>query len=508
MSLNVRYTLKLLGLLIILLSLSMGFPLVWAITAENNGNGGVLSSSAFSWAIASGVILGLLFLACGYKAKKFFGNREALLLVSLSWGVGAGVAALPYFLWAIFSGSSPFLSFENSYFEAMSSLTTTGATILTNIEVIPESLLLWRAFTHWIGGLGIVVIFIALFPSFGVRSKKMFSFESSGISTDGSGANIKDTSRNLLMIYLGLSFSQIVIMKIVDPSLSWFVILNHGLATIATGGFSSFNSSTGVLLPSVQWVLIAFMAIGGVNFRLYQNLLTGHFRSVFTNSELRTYILILSIGSFIVFISISSQPYDLTTGEPAVFSFHQRIRDAIFHVVSMQTTTGFTSADFDQWGGVAKAVLVFLMFVGGCGGSTAGGIKVIRILSATKVILHELEKSFRPNVVRSIKIGDQSLSEQQRTSVVAYVLGILVLTALGAGGLLVFEVQITGTTAITAAIACINNIGPGLDAVGATMNYGWFSGPSKMLLCLLMAMGRLEVFAIMVIFMPRFWHQH
>jgi trk system potassium uptake protein TrkH len=252
----------------------------------------------------------------------------------------------------------------------------------------------------------------------------------------------------------------------------------------------------------VHVVIIAFMLLAGINFALYQQLLHGHWRAVKKDPELRCYLAIILVATGIVTYSVMQ-----TQGADNANGFVETTRQSLFQVVSMQTTTGFCSADFDTWGFAAKATLVALMFVGGCAGSTGGGIKVVRIMIAFKVLLTEIEHVYRPKVVRLVKIGKTTIDADLKLSTLVYVLGIGVLFVLGAALLMLFESEngIDITTAATASIATLNNIGPGLAKVGATQNYAWFTAPSKILMSALMLLGRLEMFTLIVLLSPRFW---
>ncbi len=234
-------------------------------------------------------------------------------------------------------------------------------------------------------------------------------------------------------------------------------------------------------------------------------MLKGKTRQVLKNSELRFYFFIIVVATTIITSTIIDSNYHLTTGDEAPHGFFQAFTDSLFQVLSIVTTTGFATVNFEEWGIIAKATLVVLMITGGSGGSTAGGIKLIRILTTLKMLSLELERSFRPNVIRPIKIGTHSVDESERTTVLAYVIGILLLFVIGASLLLLTEENISAITALTASLASVNNIGPGFEKVGAIENYGWFSDAGKAIICILMPIGRLEVFAVLVIFMPKFW---
>ncbi len=506
MNLNYRVVIRQLGLLLFVLSALIGavglFGVVdhWGGATKSTGDVEALFLTAFGGLMAGGLLH-----VFGRRMSENFGQREALLLVALSWILGAGLAALPFRLWAISRADTSiphqFDQFVNCYFEAMSGLTTTGATVIESLATLPRSMLLWRSLTQWLGGLGIVVLFVAVLPMLGVGSRRVYRVEAPGPSPEGVQPRIRDTARILWMIYVGLTGAEILALKI--AGMSWFDSVCHTLTTLATGGFSTQDASAAAY-PStaVNVIIIAFMLFAGINFALYQQLLHGHWRAVKKDPELRCYLVIILVATGIVTFSIMQTPdADRADG------FAQAARQSLFQVVSMQTTTGFCSADFDTWGFAAKATLVALMFVGGCAGSTGGGIKVVRIMIAVKVLLTEIEHIYRPKVVRLVKIGKTTIDADLKLSTLVYVLGIGVLFVLGAALLMLFESEngIDVTTAATASIATLNNIGPGLAKVGATQNYAWFTAPSKIVMSILMLLGRLEMFTLIVLLSPRFW---
>ena len=510
---NLTFIAKILGQLLLLLSIAMVMGLLWALGEKYTATHIILTHNhvinAFIATIAIGLFLGLILKYIGRKSEAYLGRREALLLVSLTWFLGAGISALPFWLWALqhqfpFGADAAFKSYINCYFEAMSGLTTTGSTILSQVQSIPNGLLLWRAFTHWLGGLGIVVIFVALLPGIAGGTKQLYHVEASGLG-GGNQVSIRETARWLVLIYLLFTFLEILFLKIADPQMSWFDNFVHTFATLSSGGFSSYNASVGALSPTVQWIISLFMLIAGVNFGLYHSLIKRQYGHVFKNSELLLYLAITVTAFCCILITIWDAPYQSTTGVDAPMEPLSRARDALFQTLSIQTGTGFATVNFDQWGNSAKAILVFLMLVGGCGGSTCGGIKVIRLLSVSKIIGLELEKSYRPHVLRPIRIGGHILNDSQRIAVLSYITVIFILTGIASVLLLLIEQDLDAATALTATLASICNVGPGLAGVGAMENYGWFSAGSKTLLCILMALGRLEVFAVAVIFLPKFW---
>lgn len=512
MILDVRGTLRHLGFL--LFGISAFILLMAVFAAGDRALGGRTDSADFRALLATvfvGTILGGLLVLIGRKGAEALGQREALLLVALGWLAGAGLAAIPFRAWAALrpdAGVVPhsFDLYVNCYFEAMSGFTTTGATVLQSVATLPRSLLLWRATTHWLGGLGIVVLFVAVLPMLGVGGRRVYRVEAPGPSPEGVMPRIQDTARILWFIYLGLTIAEIVALK--ACGMSWFDSICHTMATLATGGFSTVDSSiAGFQSNAVHLVIIAFMILAGVNFGLYQQLLHRRWRTVLQDAELRTYLVIMCIATVIVTVSLLRREAGLGGTGGQGISLADGVRDGLFQVVSIQTTTGFCSADFDTWGFAAKATLLTLMFIGASAGSTGGGIKVVRIIIAAKVLLAELEHVYRPKVVRSVKIGQTTIDADLKRSTLVYILSIAILFAIGTVALMLFESDqgIDITTAATASAATLNNIGPGLAKVGATHNYAWFGTPSKVVMCALMALGRLEMFAIIVLFSPRFW---
>lgn len=506
---NFRIVLKQLGWLLGVLSAGIFLVGLWGLV---QAIGGDTSESAAVWGlmltVAAGLAVGGGLWWFGRGDVGQLGRREALLLVALSWFLAAGVSGLPFLIWHHLSDAPldpAFVSFTNCYFEAMSGLTGTGATVLSDIESIPRSLLLWRAGTHWLGGLGIVVLFVAVLPMLGVGGKRLFRVESSGPTPEGVQPRIQEAARALWYIYSALTLAEISALLLVG--MEPFEAVCHTFATLATGGFSTRNASAAAFGPGVHMVMIVFMMLAGVNFALYHHLARGRWRLLVEDRELRAYLMFLGAGSILVVWSLLTYGTLAANGGRSLPSRPQALLDGVFQVVSIQTSTGFCTVDFDRWHFTAKAVMVLLMFIGGSAGSTSGGIKVVRIVMMGKILWAEIERVFRPNVVRPVKLGRLTVDADMKLATVSYVLMIVLLFGIGTGGLMLFEraPEITITTAATATAATLNLVGPGLDAVGAVQNYGWFSGPSKWLMCVLMALGRLEVFAILVLIDPRFW---
>jgi len=511
---NVRYVISRLGLLFVVLSALMLFmtaAVFFLPEALMRHEVDPEARLALMLSAGIGAVAGGLMWILNRRAARILGRREALLLVALSWIVGAALSALPYYLWASLDDMSdvghPFAGFISCYFEAMSGLTTTGATVLADIEALPRSLLFWRATTHWVGGLGIVVLFVAILPSLGVGGKKLFKVEAPGPRKRGIQPRIAEAARVIGLIYLGLTLGVFMALWLFTP-MNWLDAICHAFATMATGGFSTRNASIAAYDSlSADIIIMIFMLLAGVNFGLYFHLLRGQAGLVWRDTELRVYLATIAIASLVVVGTLLEQRIVSSAGAEVEPSAAAAVRHGVFQVVSIQTTTGFVTADFDRWGFFPKTALVILMFIGGSAGSTAGGIKVIRIWMTLRIMLAEIERIFRPQAVRPLRVGGTTIDDMLKLATVSYVLGILVLCLIGALLLMFLEPAgtIDFTTAATASAATLNNIGPGLARVGAIQNFGWFSDASKVVMTILMALGRLEVFAIIVLFSPRFW---
>jgi len=510
MNLNLRYVMRQLGLVLGVLSACMLLVLLFQ-TARYYGGAPLHRDAVQAIGVTIGIgcaVAVILWFVGQYRMLEVLGRREALLLVALTWLLGAVLAGLPYWVWACLTQEAdahPFASPISCYFEAMSGLTTTGATVLRDTHSIPPTLLLWRAMTHWLGGLGIVVLFVAVLPTLGVGGKKLFQIES-GIEAAGVRPRIRQTARLLWSIYLGLTVIQIIALHL--AGLTWFDSICHTFATLATGGFSTENASIGYYQsPVIECIVMLFMMLGGINFGLYYYILQRRPRRVWRDPELRAFLVILLAMIAIVTISLTGTTIVTTTGEKVAGGFGQSVRFAAFQVISIHTTTGFATADFNQWPLLAKAVLVLLMFFGATAGSTSGGIKLIRILIAGKVMISDVERVYRPRVIRTIRLGSRTIDLGLRQGVLIYIMHYLMLFALAGTVLLLIEpaARLDVTSAFTASVVTLSNVGPGLGAVGAVENYSFFSAPSKLLLSLLMCLGRLELYAIFVLLAPRFW---
>lgn len=449
------------------------------------------------------------------SAPRHLARREAVLLVSMSWIVGALYAAMPYWLWERIGPpelhEQSLVTFSACFFEAMSGLTTTGATVIQDIEAMPRGLLVWRALTQWIGGLGIVVLFVAVLPSLGVGGKRLFVAESTGPSPVGLRPHIRETARILWLTYVVLSVVAFTAYALLGMNV--YEAACQALTTVSTAGFSTRNASfASFQSPAIEWTAIVIMFLSGISFALYFRAIRRGWRQLIHDSELRLYAFLVVLVIVIATAALMGRGSPIVlVGSPELAplepTFWNSLRSAVFTVVSLQTTTGYCTADFDYWPRIGIAVLLLVGFVGGCAGSTAGGVKVIRALISFRVLQSAVEREHRPSVVRPLKIGRNVVDQSIKIEVLSVVLAALLMICLGAALLMVFESgSIDLTTAFGAAWANVLNVGPGFGAVGAMETYAGMSASGKWLLAILMLFGRLEFFTVLVLFTRRFWN--
>ncbi len=475
-----------LGLFFAVVGLSMLPAAAWSLYY---GEFRVLSGFFASMAIC-GVIGGSLF-RLGKNAKGRMYSREALALVGIGWLVTAALGSLPYLFGGMFSNP------VDAYFETMSGFTTTGASVLVDIESSSRGLLFWRSFTHWLGGMGIIVLFLSLLPYIGAGGKQLFKNESPGPDPRGLMPRIRDTAAMLWKIYVGLTMLQVLIL--LGMGLTFFDSLCHTFGTVATGGFSPYNASVGHFSGfGVELTILIFMILAGTNFGLFYSMIGRDFAAPFRDREWRVYILVLVLATLAVTADLWF--------EGVVTSAGGALRQASFTVTSIMTTTGYVTADFDLWPAFSRMLLLLLMFVGASAGSTGGGLKVIRIIILWKIAWARIHKAYAPHSVKTLRIGSDVISpEVQHTTLVffllflfLFVLGTLIMTLMG----------LEPISALSSVAATLNNIGPGLNQVGPTVNYAEIPALGKGILSLFMVMGRIELFAILVLFSPAFWRRN
>ena len=474
--------LELLGYFSLAMAASMIVPLLLALYFRDNGLVPLLGAIAFSGAI------GAILIAAFRGASIEFKHREAILMVVLTWLAAITLGALPFYF------SQFFPSFTDSFFESASGFTTTGATILSEIESVAGSLLLWRALTQWLGGMGIILLGIAILPLIGTGGMELYRAEFSGSSSEKLKPRIAETASSLWGIYFALTLACFLLLM--AAGMGPFEAICHAFATMATGGFSTRNVSIESFHSTfVESVIILFMCLAGVNFALqYRLLVERRVRRFLRDRELRVYVAVIVTATAAVLISLR-----LVLDMP----FPTAFRVALFQVVSILTGTGFASADFARWTPFAQLVLLALMFFGGCTGSTAGGLKIARMDMLLQVIRREFKRMVERRGVFAIHVGREVVSESTIQSLLnlvylAFLINFgacMLLTAFGAD---VF-------TAISAVAASMFNIGPGLGAVGPTENYAAFPALVKWTLALCMIAGRLEFYAFLVLLSRAFW---
>ena len=428
------------------------------------------------------------FVLKGIKPRsKVFYMREGFAATALSWIVISVVGAVPFVL----TGCIP--NPVDALFETVSGFTTTGASILPGVEDLPKGILLWRSFTHWIGGMGVLVFLLSLLPLTGGSHVNLMKAESPGPQVDKLVPKVQSTAKILYGIYLALTILELVFLLLGGMPL--FESLLTAFGTAGTGGFGFKNDSFGSFSPYIQWVVTIFMILFGVNFNAYFLLLMRKFRRAAASEEVRGYFAIIAAAVAVITANIYS----------IYNSFGEALRQAAFQVGSIITTTGFSSCDFDQWPTLSKEILVVLMFVGACAGSTGGGIKVSRLLILGKTLGKELKQALHPQVVAPVRMDGKLLNHETiRTTNVFMAAYIFIFVA---SFLLISLNGYDMVTNFTSVAATLNNIGPGLNQVGPMMNFGGYSNPANLVLIFDMLAGRLEIFPMLVLFMPDTWRK-
>ncbi|MBN2808815.1 MAG: TrkH family potassium uptake protein [Deltaproteobacteria bacterium] len=435
------------------------------------------------------VIVGLFLLVTRNSGRSQPSFKDGFLFVSGGWALAAALGALPFYL----SGTIP--SYCDAYFESISGFTTTGASILTEIQSLPRAILFWRSLTHWLGGMGIVVLTVAILPLLGVGGLQLVKAEAPGPTVDKITPRIAETAKYLWYIYLGMTIVETLLLM--GGGMGFLDALTHTFGTVATGGFSTMNISVAHFDSAyIDWVITFFMVIAGMNFVLHFRLLTGNLQNLFVNTELKAYLLIFFTATLMIAGKLHLEVYQ---------SFTEALRYSAFQVASILTTTGFATADYEKWPYMAQAILLLLMFVGGCSGSTGGGIKVIRIVTLFKQAVNEMKYLIHPKAVFPLRFSGQVVGK----TIVYAISGFffLYITILL---LVTFAVSLAGVdllSALTAALATLGNIGPGFGVVGPTKNYAHFPDFVKWVLSFAMMAGRLELYTVFVLFTPMFWRR-
>ncbi len=488
---NYRLLAKVLGILLLLLAGSMLVCLAYAY-AHDPRTEGIDAVEAFwlSIGLTAGVGGWLAFTGRGSGREVL--RKEGIAIVGLGWLICSAFGALPYIF------CEPSLSLMGAFFEACSGFTTTGASVISDLDLFPRSILLWRALTQWLGGLGILVLFVALLSHLGVGSKALFRHESSAKSGGGLQTRIQDVATRLWQVYLGLT--ALCVAGLMALGMSFYEAVCHALSTISTGGFSTRNASVAAF-ESVWielWITL-FMVAGGVSFMLYAWFLQGRWDRWRKEEETPLYLGIVAAATLIIAFDLMLLDHQ---------GFAGALRDSLFQVASIMTTTGFVTADFDQWPPLSKLLLILLMSIGGCAGSTAGGIKVSRWILFFKVMRVQTIQAFRPNQVIVVRLNGSEADENLALQTVFFVALAGVSVALGTVLVCLIEPGLDMVSGFTAVVASLYNIGPGLGAVGPTKNFSGLSDGTLGVLSLLMLLGRLEFSALMVLFVPSLWRKY
>jgi len=481
---NSRIVINVIGFITIIVGVFMLLP--GAVSYFNNGD------DANCFFISSLITISTGFLLTRIKSKKkSIRKREGYLIVGLGWLAMCLAGSLPYL---IHHG----ISISEAVFESTSGFTTTGATIFNDIESLSSGTLFWRSLTQWIGGMGIIVFTIAIFPLLGIGGVELFVAESPGPQSDKIHPRIKEVAKRLWLIYVGLTALLCVILYIFGE-MTFFDSINHALTTMSTGGFSTKNASIAAF-PSlwVQYPILIFMFIGGMNYTIIYFLFKGKFERAIKSEEWKFYILLVSL--LVIFVSVSRF---FITGAP----FELMFRESAFQVVSVITTTGYVTADYTTWHSGFTLLFFILLFVGACGGSTSGGIKMIRHLVFLKNSFLEFKRILHPSAFVRLKVDEHVVSGRVITHILVFLLFYLILFVVGS---LVMMVILDGDatqflSAIGSTATCISNVGPAIGSVGPVDNFAHIPAAGKVFLSFLMIVGRLEVFTVLIILTPYFW---
>ena len=511
LNVQIKLVLFLVGALAVLFGVNMLPSVAWGLYF---GEYNAVSSLLWSMGITIGVGFGVAFAFRRHRVAA--GPREGFAVAALGWVVLAGAGALPFFI----GGHIP--SYVDCYFETMSGLTTTGASILTanggdlptDIESLPQCLLFWRSYTHWLGGMGIIVLSLALLPMLGVGGMQIYRAEVPGPTADKLVPRVRQTTKLLWGIYVLLSAAECLLLW-AHPKVTLFDAMCHTFGTMATGGFSTHSASVGFFAsPYVDVVIIVFMVLAGANFALHYAGLRGRLKAYIQNREFMFYVGVMALATAIIAAMLSG-----------VLGFGEAIRQSAFQVVSLTTTTGYTTSDYNLWPIFARLGLVVLMFFGGCAGSTGGGIKSIRVFLLIKHAGVEMRRLLHPQAVIPVRLGSMPVKDRVVQSVQAFAIlyiGIFMVASLVMTGVLMtwpdsieanpaqpVSSDTRVITAVTAVAATLNNIGPGLGHVGPgdTRAYSWVPPAGKILLVFCMLIGRLEVFTVVLLFTPWFYRR-
>ncbi|MGH7550245.1 MAG: TrkH family potassium uptake protein [Gemmatimonadota bacterium] len=433
-------------------------------------------------------------MACGYlayRSTKPIGDisiRDGFAIVTLGWVAVSAFGSLPFLL----TESIPSLS--GAFFETMSGFTTTGATVVPDIDLLPRGIVFWRSLSHWLGGMGIIVLSVAILPLLGVGGMQLMQAEIPGLAPDRLRPRVRQTAALLWVVYAILTVAEIVLLMF--GGMTGFEAVNHAFATLATGGFSTEDASVGAFQsPYLHYVIAIFCVLAGMNFTLHHNWLTGNWRAVLRNRELRVYLAILAVSTALLTVIVYIPRH--------AGGLEENFRASFFQAASLMTTTGFVTVDYELWAPAAHVVLFLLMLIGGCTGSTSGAVKVLRYMLVAKEARVSLRRLLHPAGVFVYKLDGRTISEDVLANVSGFLL--LYLGALATGVLALALLGLDSRTAVGAAAATLGNVGPGLGLVGPSTTYAGMSGAALWVMSALMLLGRLEIFTVIILFTRGYW---
>ena len=481
---RIKVILHIIGGLILATGLAMLLPIAFSLHYGDDG----LLPLVYALLATAGTGGALMWAYRGqFTRTTTLNQREGVATVAGGWIAAGLLGALPY----VFARTFP--TFADAAFESFSGFSTTGSTAMTNIEAVAPGLLLWRGMTHWLGGMGIIVLSLAILPYLGVGGMQLYKAEVPGPTPDKLTPRLKDTAKILWQVYILMTVAQVCFLSFGE--MSFFEALAHTFASVATGGFSTRNDSLASFGAYTQWVCIVFMFLAGVNFVLHFNALRGHGRLALRDEEFHFYALVVVTASAVVFAQLL----------PDAASVEYALRTAFFQVASIITTTGFATADYEQWAPLSQFIMLLLMIMGGSAGSTAGGLKCMRVLVFLKLLYHEIFYLVHPRAVRPIKFNRGILPANVINGCISFA---VLFSLIWAGSTLV--VTATGVdiaTASSAALTCLSNVGPGFGTIGPTENFAHLGSLAKWVLSADMLLGRLELFTLLVLCFPEFWRR-
>lgn len=486
MNLNLNSFFRIIGLILAVIGPSMLPSFVVSLIY-----GETFVAKTFIIIIIASLLAGVFLMKICKKNFTTLKVKDGFLLVSVCWFLSAAIGAIPF----VATGSIP--NPVDAFFESCSGFSTTGATILSEIEVLPKGILFWRSFTHWIGGMGILVFAIALMPSLGISGQNIAVSEAPGPTFDKTNAQMSSTAKSLYIIYIVFTVMETLLLLIGGMNL--YDALLHTFGTVGTGGLSSYNDSIAHFDSTyIRIVISVFMVMCGVNFNLYYDSLKHGIKNLISDTEFKIYIfIVLGTSSFIAVSLMVSGCYD---------SLKDAVLDSTFQVSSIITTTGYITADYEQWPVVCQFILLILMIIGGCSASTSGGLKVIRAIVILKLIKRGISQRLHPNVVETIKLNGRTIPSDTITAIANHT--FLYILAIFFGAILIAFENADLMTCFSSVITCLGNVGPGFGLVGPTENFGVLSDFSTFVLSVYMLAGRLELYTLFVLFTPRFWNQN